>query len=260
MRKYIYIYKAEVMSSLQYVVNIFINFIGYFIHSFIFFNLWDYIYNNSGELINGYSKNQMIWYVVITELLWSAVGGRRLCRKIVEDVKGGNIAYNINKPYSYIGYALSSHLGVKILIYIVLGIGTGYAFLGSFPNLNIIQVLIMIVSAIFATIISTLIVILIGLLAFKMEDSNPVYWLYSKIILILGTLFPIEFFPTMLQGVLKYSPIYVVSYGPARLFVDFDYKNAIYILIAQIIYLAITYTLCSLCYMRGVKKLNVNGG
>ena len=99
------------MSSLQYVTNTLVGFLGYFAHVFIFFNLWNYIYSNPEELINGYSKTQMIWYVVITEIIWSVVGGRRLCRKISEDVKSGNIAYMINKPYSYIGYAISSHLG-----------------------------------------------------------------------------------------------------------------------------------------------------
>ena len=263
MKKYLYIYKSEIMSSLQYLLNITINFIGYFIHIFIFFKIWDYIYSNPDELINGYSKTQMIWYVVITELLWSAVGGRRLCRNIVNDVKGGNIVYNMNKPYSYIGYILMSHLGeetIKISIYTVLGMFTGWIFLGTFPNLNIIKLIIIAISAILATVISTLIVTIIGLLSFKIEDANPVYWLYSKTILILGTLFPIEFFPVALQGIIKYSPIYVVSYGPAKLFVDFDYKNAVYILVAQCIYLTITYILCTFFYKKGVKKLNVNGG
>jgi len=263
MRKYLYIYKSEIMSSLQYVANIFINFIGYFILIFIFFNLWEYIYSNPDELINGYSKSQMIWYVVLTELFWKTLGGRTLCKKIVEDVKGGNIAYNMNKPYSYLGYALSSHLGeitVRGVLYSILGIIVGYMFLGSLPTLTFIQAVIVILSSILAIIISILIVILIGLLSFRIEDAIPVYWLYSKAILILGTIFPIEFFPIALQGILKYSPIYVISYGPAKLFVNFDYINAIYVLLAQILYLIITYLLCAFSYKKGVRKLNVNGG
>ena len=263
MRKYLYIYKSEIMSSLQYVGNIIINFFGYFVLIFIFFNLWDYIYSNPDELINGYSKSQMIWYVVLTEVFWKTLGGRTLCKKIVEDVKGGNIAYNINKPYSYLGYVLSSHLGeitVRGVIYSILGLLIGFMFLGSFPSLNFLQIIIVLLSSILAITISIFIVILIGLLSFKIEDAIPVYWLYSKFILILGTLFPIEFFPIQLQGILKYSPIYVVSYGPAKLFVNFNYTNAIYVLLAQILYLVITYLLCAFSYKKGVRKLNVNGG
>ena len=263
MKKYFFIYKSEIMSSLQYIANILINFMGYFMHIFIFFNLWDYIYSNPEELINGYSKCQMIWYIVVTEIIWSIVEGRKLCRIISEDVKSGNISYNMNKPYSYVGYRLFSHLGegtIKLFIFVILGGIVGFVFLGEIPNVNIIQFIIVVISIITAITIQSLFSILIGLLSFIIEDSSPLYWVYSKLGLILGTLFPIEFFPIGVQTIAKFSPIYVVSYGPAKLFVDFEIKTAINILVAQIIYLFISYILCILMYNKGVKKINVNGG
>lgn len=263
MRKYLYIFKSELMSNLQYLFNILTGFIGYSIILFIFLNLWQYIYSNPNEVINGYTMNQMIWYVIITEILWSILGGRKLCRKISDDVRGGNIAYNINKPYNYIGYSLSSHLGtvvVKAIMYIVLGILLGYIFLGSFPSLNILSIIAVLITGILATIISTLLIIFIGLFSFFIEDANPFYWLYSKLILVVGTIFPIEYFPSFIQPILSISPIYVVCYGPAKLFVNFSLNNFIHVLTAQIIYIIISYTLCNLLYKKGVVNLNVNGG
>lgn len=263
MRKYLFIYKSELMSNLQYIFNILISFIGFFILIFIFLNLWNYMYSDPNEIINGYTMKQMIWYVIVTEILWMSLGGRKLCRQISNDVRGGNIAYNINKPYSYIGYCLSSHLGsitIKTIMYIILGMLLGFAFLGSFPSLNILSVLAVLVTGVLATIISILLIISISLLSFFMEDSYPFYWLYSKVILVLGTIFPIEYFPHAIQPILSYSPIYVISYGPAKLFVDFSYSNFITIIIAQVIYIIISYLLCSFLYGKGVKKLNVNGG
>ena len=78
MKKYLFIFKSEVMSNLQYITNIIIGFIGYFVILFIFFNLWSYIYSDPNELINGYSMNQMIWYVIFTEIIWSVLSGRKL--------------------------------------------------------------------------------------------------------------------------------------------------------------------------------------
>ncbi len=95
MKKYFYIYKTELMSNLAYFFNILAGFISCFLMLFIFLNLWKYIYSDSNEIINGYTMNQMIWYVIITEILWMSVGGRLLCRKISDDVRSGNIAYNI---------------------------------------------------------------------------------------------------------------------------------------------------------------------
>ena len=263
MKKYLFIFKSELMSNLQYVFNYLVGFIGYLIHIFIFLNLWKYIYSDSSKLINGYSMNQMIWYVIITEILWSSLSGRILCRKICNDVKSGNITYNINRPYNYVGYILSNYLAdatIKGLIYLVLGLLLGFIFLGSMPDINILSVIFVLISMILATIISILLITFIGLISFFIEDANPFYWIYSKLILIVGTLFPIEYFPKFIQPILKFSPVYVVCYGPARLFVNFNINEGIIILISQIIYIAISFLICNLIYKKGVKKLNVNGG
>lgn len=263
MRKYLYIFKSELMSNFQYVFNILSGFIGYLVMMFIFLNLWQYIYSDPNELINGYSMNQMIWYVIFAEVLYMSISGRKLSRKISNDVKSGNIAYNINKPYSYIGYIISNTMGsvaVKFVIYFILAILTGLIFLGVFPSINAIQFILILISSLFAIIINTVIIIIIGLISFFIEDSQPIYWIYSKIILIVGTIFPIEYFPVSIQKFLKFTPAYVTSYGPAKLFVDFNYNSFLNIIIAQIIYLIIVYLLCLLIYKKGVKKLNVNGG
>lgn len=263
MRKYLFIIKTQIMSNLQYIANILLGFIGYFIMLFILFNLWDYLYSSPDELINGYNMNQMTWYVIVTEVLWMTLGGRKLCRKISNDVKSGNITYNINKPYNYVLYCLSTHLGdvvIKGIVYTFLGMLTGFIFLGSFPKLNIISIIILLITAILATTISILLITCIGLVSFFIEDSGPLYWVYSKVILVLGTIFPIEYFPSILQKILQYSPVYVVSYGPAKLFVDFSMDNAIKVIVAQLVYIIISYSLCNLIYRKGVKRINVNGG
>ena len=263
MKKYLYIFKSEIMTNLQYAFDIFIGFISYCVMIFIFLNLWEYIYSDPNELINGYSMNQMIWYIIVTEILWMSLSGRKLCRKISDDVRSGNIAYNINKPYNYVEYSLATQLGlvtVRFFIVTILGIVLGLIFLHSFPSLNILQIIIVLISCFLATVINILLITSIGLISFFIEDANPFFWLYGKMILVIGTIFPIEYFPAILQPIIKFSPIYVVSYGPAKLFVDFSTSMCIEILISQVIYLVISFTICHLIYNKGVKKLNVNGG
>ena len=263
MRKYLYIFKSEIMTNLQYAFDMISGFISYALHIFIFLNLWRYIYSDPSQLIKGYGLNQMIWYVIITELLWTSIGGRSLCRKICDDVRSGNIAYNINKPYSYVEYSLFSHAGattVRFIFVTILGMILGFIFLGSFPNLNILELLGVLFTCALSLIINILLTISVGLLSFFIEDANPFYWVYSKFILIIGTIFPIEFFPKLLQPIIKYSPIYVICYGPAKLFVDFKLDMFLQILIFQIVYIIISFAICHLIYKKGVKRLNVNGG
>ena len=263
MKKYFYIYKTSLISDLQYILNILVGFVSYITLIFIFFNLWKYIYTDSNQVIYGYNINQMIWYVCLTEILWMTLGGRKLCYKIIEDVKLGNIAYNINKPYNYINYILLNHLGeitIKGILYSIFGLLIGFLLIRHFPIFSIISLLIVLVTSFLATIINSLIIIFIGLLSFIIEDANPLYWIYSKFILVLGTIFPIEYFPEIIKPFLYYSPIYVVAYGPAKIFVDFSISNSLIILVFQIIYLIVIYVLCLLMYKKGVKKLNVTGG
>ena len=181
-------------------------------------------------------------------------------------------------------------------MYIVLGMLTGYIFLGSFPNVGVIGFIAVLVTMILALVISILLVTCFGLISFFIEDAKPFYWVYSKFILVLGTIFPIEFFPVWARPFLTYSPIYAVCYGPAKLFVELfpqllyegfselkfasisnfifllclgdpkeslykgSYSNLLSVIISQLVYIVIAYIICKAIYKKGVKNINVNGG
>ena len=263
MKKYLFIYKSELMSNLQYVFNILTGFIGYFIFIFVFLNLWQYIYSDPNELINGYSMNQMIWYVIITEILWMSLGGRKLCRKISDDVRGGNIAYNLNKPYNYLSFIVFKHFGditFKFICYAVMSVILGLIFVGPIDGFFIQNIPFIIISVVLGSIINSLIRITISLFSFWIEDTTPFQWIYDKIILVIGTLFPVELFPKILQPIMKCTPIFVVNYGPAKLFVDFSFSMFTQVLLAQIIYIVVVILIATIIYRKGVKRLNVNGG
>lgn len=108
-RKYAVIYRAVLMENLQYAANIAMGFFGYFVFIFIFIKLWDYIYRIPGELIAGYTKVQMIWYVMVTEMIWFGSNTGAVARQVSADIRGGNIAYLMNKPYHYTLYILAKY-------------------------------------------------------------------------------------------------------------------------------------------------------
>ena len=263
MKKYLKILEYEIKSAFSYISNVLYEYIGFLIHIFIFLNLWKYIYSDSSSLISGYTLKEMIWYVIITEILWSSLGGRRLVKDISKSIKSGDVVYNLTRPINYILYNLFSHLGLvltRLILYFALGLITGYIFLSEFVQINVISLILVFITMILATIISLLTMILIGELSFFIEDANPVYWIYSKVILIFGTIFPVELFGKILQKILKYSPIYVTTYGPAKLFVHFKYLDFIKLLGFQVLYIGIIYFIALKIYKKGVRKLNVNGG
>ena len=131
MRKYLYIYKSTLIENLNYIPNIILGFSNFFIMMFVFLNLWDYIYSDATQIINGYTMKQMIWYVLVTEVLWFGSRNKILIREISQDIKTGNIAYNINKPYNYVFYIVAKHLGeitIKLILFIIVRNNNGNVF------------------------------------------------------------------------------------------------------------------------------------
>ena len=257
MKKYIYIFKATFMENLQYISSMILYFVNFLVMIFVFLNLWEYMYSDSSQIINGYTMKQTIWYVLFAEVLWFGT------REISKDIKSGNIAYNINKPYNYIFYIIAKHFGeifLKTIVFFVLGTIIGIVFIGPIPTFNIIHLPIIIISFILAIFINSLIRMIISIISFWIEDSEPFHWIYDKFILIFGTLFPIEMFPKFIRPIMECTPIFVVNYGPIKLIIDFTIEKCTQIIIAQILYLIIVISLILILYNKGVKKLNVNGG
>ena len=141
MRKYFSIYKATLLEELQYTKGMFLSFIGTGIHIFIFFALWKYLYS-SGEksIISGYTFAQMIWYVTFTEFLTSFSSSNIIRKTPTSDIVSGNIAYTINKPYSYTGYIFSRFFAestIKMVINLLCSILLGIILIGPLNTFQI---------------------------------------------------------------------------------------------------------------------------
>ena len=263
MKKYLHIYKATLNESIQYISSTMIGFISFFIMMFVLINLWQYVYQDESQLINGYSMNQMIWYVLITEVLWFGTRNKTLTKQISFDIKTGNIAYNINKPYNYVFYMIARHLGeitIKFILFVIFGIVLGSVMVGSIPGFNFMYLPLIVFSAILGILINSAIRITISVISFWIEDSTPFHWIYDKVILVLGTIFPIEMFPKWLQPIIKCTPVLAVTYGPAKLIIDFNFGMFWQIIAVQCIYLVVSFTILFVLYRIGTKRLNVNGG
>lgn len=263
MKKYAVIYRSVLMEHLQYAGNLALGFISYFVIIFVLIHLWDYMYESPDELISGYTKVQMIWYVMVTEMIWFGARSSTVTRQVSADIRGGNIAYLMNKPYHYTLYILAKYTGewsIQLPMFAVLSVTMGIIMVGKIPGFGGFTLLAAIPCMIFGITINAIWKLCISLLSFWIEDSNPFQWLYDKLILVVGTIFPVEIFPATLQPLLKLTPIYTVCYGPAKLIVDFSVEKCVEILFAQILYLFVGCALMFFLYAKGVKKLYVNGG
>ncbi len=263
MRKYLYVIKTTFNDSIQYISSLIFRLVGFVIILTTLITLWNFLYSDSSSTINGYTFTQMIWYLLLAEIITFTSGSKVATNEIRDNIRSGNIAYQINKPYNYIGYTISKYIAdtlSKFPIYLGIAVTLGLLFAGPIPSFKAISLLAAIPVFLFAILITGMVRILISLSAFWVEDSQPFQMVYQKIILIFGVLFPLEMFPKIIQSIIKFTPVYGVAYGPAKLIIGFNLELFKSVLISQIATIIVVTILINIIYRKGVKKLNVNGG
>ncbi len=262
MRKYLNVTKMVILEKSQYIYNQLFKMIMYAIFIYIFLQLWKYMYADT-NIIAGYTLIQMAWYVAFTEIMYGGFLPRTIRKDLSEEIRSGKIAYILNKPFNYIFYVISKYFGdaaIGFITYFTSGILISYLIIGPIPSFSIVAIPFLLITMFLASMVMALIYILISLTAFWAEENKPFFWIYEKLVLCLGVLFPVEIFPVYLQTFIRFSPIYVTMYGPSKMFVDFSFNKFFEIFIFQIGYIVILGLICTFVYRKGVKRLNVNGG
>lgn len=228
----------------------------------VFMALWATAFGVSGQAeLSGYTMVEMVWYLAMTETI--TLSGSRIFTEISEAVKAGDLAYTLARPLSYPWYQVANSLGgsaPRLLINLlaataVVGIGMRETA-GSLPGL-----LAFLGMAALALLLDALIAVLIGLLAFWIEEVMPAFWIYQKLLFTVGGLFlPLEMFPDWLRRVAEWLPFQFITYVPARAFVDFDLEFVLRAVMGQVIYIAIFAALMMHVWRRAQRRLVVHGG
>ncbi len=263
MKKYLYIMKTTLSDTLQYSSSLIFRFIGFTVVMSVLISLWNFLYSDSSSIINGYTFNQMIWYLLLAEIITFGSGSKVATDEIRNTIKNGNIAYQVTKPYNFIGFTICKFFAdtiIRFIMFLIVAVILGLLFAGPVENFNPISLIPAIPVFLLAILITGSVRILISLSAFWIEDSKPFQMVYQKLVLMFGVLFPLEMFPKIIQTIIKFTPIYGVSYGPAKLIIDFNSSILKNVLISQLTTIVIVIILITIIYRKGVKKLNVNGG
>ena len=260
--KYGQISKITMSNSLVYFWNFLSKNLFFAFIMFIYLMLWKTIYGAKGEVVGGLTLNGMIWYLVFTELV--TLSRTDLHNQVNDDVKSGNIAYLLNKPYHYVFYCFSyfvGEIGMRLLTNGIIGLVVGFLYAGPLAGFRLVQLPFVILSLLLGCAINFMIYLCLALTAFWFEENNAFFWIYSKLIFTLGgMLMPLELFPQWLQKLSHYLPFAYVTYVPARLAVDFSFGTLARQLPVQVLYLVVFFLLAMTLYRKGVRNLNVNGG
>src|SRR5690606_40185397 len=105
-RKYLRVAEISLTNRLAYLADHLVSSIFLILILFIFSQLWKTVLGTEGQ-IAGLDRTRMLWYMVFTEVIALSTPGTHSL--VSEEVKSGDIAYKLVRPYSYILYYFSSH-------------------------------------------------------------------------------------------------------------------------------------------------------
>ncbi len=248
-------------SNLVYIREVALRTVFLAVILFIFLRLWQVTYAQTGvKLLGGFSIVQMLWYLTLTEAI--ALSGPRVSQLVDHDVRTGALAVQLVKPFSYPLYRLSNNLGerlIRFLSNVVVGAILSLYFVGplafhwqSLPTASI--------SLLLAFLIDFFSQFVIGLGAFWLEDTSGLDLLYSRLAMVLGgMLMPLELFPSLLQGIVKFMPFSTI-YPAARLLVENDLSAALGFIGRQCCVAAVLVWIAMSLYRAALHRVAANGG
>jgi len=260
LRKYLLVVKTNISNNVVYAADVFSGALFFALIVFVFMELWKAISANSGNM-EGYSVNRLVWYYVAAETV--SFSKCDIFQSMNREIKGGGIAYKLNKPYHFVLYQFAEGIGqisVRLLMNMTVGIVLGFLYVGGLERFELRALPAVVLSTILGIFLNFFMDAAIGMSSFWTEDNSAFYWIAQKLSFMLGLFLPLEFLPAVIRNIALYLPFSYIAYAPARLLTSFSMEEFWSIVPVQVFYTAMFAALSALIYSRGVKKLNVNGG
>jgi ABC-2 type transport system permease protein len=229
---------------------------------YIFLRLWKVTYANCGvDHMAGLTLPQMLWYLTITETI--VLSECSVSSSIDEEVRSGSLAIQLIRPMSYPIYKLALYLGecsIRTVANLAIGAILCFILVREVP-ITAAGALALLLLLPLSMMLDFLANFLIGLGAFWIENTNGIFFIYRKLLIISGgMLIPLDLLPQPYSNIAKALPFASMVYGPARQFVHPVYGELLSILFLQIIWIIVLSLIVWQVYKLALKRIAANGG
>lgn len=257
---YIYIVARNSVEQKKKVIFQMINHVIFLLFSIY---LYKYVYDLLPNMQSRLPFPNAVWSMAVYFMVFW-LGVRNIERSFRNDIRSGNIETYLLRPIGYVWQKVLIQIGEGLIPFasaLVLSIVVCYLFVGlPIVGVSIFSwILGLVIILILSQILTTLIFVLCGLSAFWLENSEPVYFVVSKLMMIFGGAWvPVAFFPKALQLFAEFSPFGAAMSISFAMYPNFASHFPI-IILNTVFWIIFCVILVHIISKRAFKKLSVNG-
>lgn len=225
----------------------------------IFAHLWKIAAAKKG--IVSFTPEQLLWYIACNE--WVLISIPDTQDEMEQDLRSGTLAYLLPRPISYLGSVFAEAAGKLSVNLVILGIVT---FLFTWLQVGVlpfhpIGLLPTLLFGFAAGLIGIIFRMLIGLSAFWLHTVDPFFWIWEKLLFMLGGLMlPLTIYPQWIQTIARFTPFPVILGERSALALDFNLHHISTLACSFFIWGGIGLISLLCLYRKGLRILNVEGG
>lgn len=221
--------------------------------------VWSIIYSKI-QVVNGYSYNEMITYVIIGWLFLFITSNYGIENVVAKEIYSGSLSNMIVKPVSYLRYTTFLSLGrvsialttavILMLIFVII-FRNNFIYPSSWQHLILIVVMVF-----FGYFINLFYRILSGFVAFWTIETNGLFTFFNVVFKFMaGAFFPLNLLPDLYVKISYLLPFTYIFYFPTQLYLGkLTLLDGLKGLGAQIIWIVILYFLIKIIWKKGLKK------
>ena len=225
----------------------------------IFAHLWKIAAAKKG--IVTFTPEQLLWYIAFNE--WVLVSIPDTQEDMEQDLRSGRLAYLLPRPISYLGGIFAEAAGTLTVNLLILGLVTflfTWLQVGALP-FHPIGLLVTVIFGFAAGVIGIIFRMLIGLSAFWLHEADPFFWIWEKLLFMLGGLMlPLTVYPQWLQTIAHFTPFPAILGERSALALDFNLHQISTLACSLIGWGAFGFICLLLLYRKGLRILNIEGG
>jgi ABC-2 type transport system permease protein len=224
----------------------------------VFTSLWQAVGEAGMPLAT--DPRTLVWYLAATE--WILLSAPPVHVDLQESIRRGDVACQLGRPVSFPGAAFAEGLGLLAVRAPVLGVTAftcAWWFTSWTPPFHVFVRIVPL--GLLAAAVITGLCLAIGLLAFWLHDVSPVYWVWQKLLFVLGGLMlPLQVYPEFVRRAAAFTPFPSVLGDPASFVLQDSGADVTTLAWHLVLWGSLTALSVWWLFRRAVGALTINGG